>query len=229
MRIDVSQNDRPSTSRHGAQRPAGSADVKERHGDQTDRVFGDVEGHAGLADGGRQVGIGQHDPLRQPGRPGRVQLHAHFTRSTHVSGIFGGNAIKPRAEGHGPCIRAHHRVGADDHDPTDRGQAARHIGQKREVVGMDRQQRGARIVDDGGHFRWGQSPVDRDVHRTHERASEQEIEVRDAVPVQEGDPVAGAQAIASSPLAPHGTPCRTPRTQLRRSAPSTSISSFPRW
>jgi hypothetical protein len=65
---------------------------------------------------------------------------------------------------------------------------------------MDRQQRRAGVVDDGRHLVRRQPPVDRDVHRTDERATEQEVEVRDPVPIEEGDPVTDAEAVAPGRL-----------------------------
>ena len=91
---------------------------------------------------------------------------------------------------------------------------------------MDRQHRCARVVDDGGHFRRRQSPVDRDVHRSHQRAAEQEVEVRDAVAVEEGDPVADAEPFPLRRLrhTARDVELLGPRSGAPR--PATSISSF---
>ena len=61
---------------------------------------------------------------------------------------------------------------------------------------MEGQERRAGVIDDGGHLRRRQSPVDGDIDGTHERATEEKVEIRDAVAVEEGEAVAGAKAVA---------------------------------
>ena len=55
------------------------------------------------------------------------------------------------------------------------------------------------VLDDGGHLRRRQTPIHRDVDRTDQRATEEEVEVRDAVAIEEGHPVSDAD-----PVSPHG-------------------------
>ena len=142
--------------------------------------------------------------------------------------IFGDATVDPGVKGHGSCIRADGCSVADDHDPTDRGQTTRHAGECRQIVGVDHQHGCARIVDDGGHFCRRQSPIHHDVHRADQRAPEKEVEVRNAVSVEEGDPIPDAKPV------PLGRLCHTTGNvelsdQVRRSAPCTSISWSARW
>ena len=76
------------------------------------------------------------------------------------------------------------------------GQIARHVGERRQVVRVDDQHRCTGIVDDRGHLRWCQTPVHGDVDGADQRATEQEVEVRDAVAIEKSDPVADAEPVA---------------------------------
>ena len=61
---------------------------------------------------------------------------------------------------------------------------------------MEGQERRAGVIDDGGHLRRRQSPVDSDVDGTHERATEEKVEIRNTVAVEKGEAVSGTKAVA---------------------------------
>ena len=64
---------------------------------------------------------------------------------------------------------------------------------------MDRQQLRSGVLNDRGHLRRRQPPIHRNVDGPDQRPAEQEVEVRDAVAVQEGDTVPGCHSVS-----PHG-------------------------
>ncbi len=110
--------------------------------------------------------------------------------------VLGGAALRPFLVRLRTRISKGCRAVAEDHDPTDRGQPGSHVGKGGKVVGVDGEERCAGVVDDGGHLRRRQTPVDRDVHRSHERAAEEEVEIRNPVAVEKGQAVAGCEPIA---------------------------------
>ena len=196
-RIDVTRNDRPAATRHRTEGPPRPPDVEEGHGDQADRVGADVERLPGFRDGGRQIGVGQRDAFRQARGPRRVEQHAHLIGRPDMARVAVRAALDPGVEADATRIGRAFRPITDDDDAADGGEVARHLGECREVIGVDSQHRRTGVVDDGRHFCRGQPPVDRHVHCADQRAAEEEVEVGHAVAVQESDAVTRPQAVPS--------------------------------
>jgi len=109
------------------------------------------------------------------------------------------------------------RVDASDHDDLGHGlQLGREPGQVIEEIRTDKEDLGLGIVDDLGHLRCGQPPVDGHVHRIELAAGVQHVEVGEAVLVDEGQPVSRSDALGRERL---GQPIRAlvalpPRARL---------------
>ena len=82
-----------------------------------------------------------------------------------------------------------------------------HVGQRGRdllagpvVVGSVEQDGSVGVVDDGRHLGGRQAPVDRDHHRPDQRGAEEDLEELDAVPIEEGDPIAGSNPLGQKGL-----------------------------
>ncbi len=168
------------------QRPSGPPDVEQRHGHHRHGVVPDPEDLDRAGQDGGDVAPGDHDALGKPGRPRGVELGDDVLGAGLEPGI-GGRSGAHRAE---PLVEA--RQG---HAASDGGEPRSHLLDGAGIVVSVEEDDGAGVVDDGGHLGRGQSPVDGHRDGTEQCAAEEHLEVLDAIAVEEGDPVAGADAV----------------------------------
>ena len=127
-----------------------------------------------------------HGALGEAGGPRGVELGHHVLGAGFEARVLGGSGVAPASRHSANCSSGTHRRtqvtgGASSFD---RGR----------VVGSEEEHRGAGVLDDGGHLGRGQTPVDRHADRAEEGAPEEDLEVLDAVAVEERHPVARAHA-----------------------------------
>ncbi len=191
----VADDHRRTTSGQCRQCPAGAADVEERHGDEGDHVRADVEDLVGrLEDAGEIAGRQAPHPWEGRSCP---RCRAGWTGSSSVGS-------KPGSLASPPDIRSRQSPQlVDAHPGAHIGHRCRDLLAGPVVVGSEEENGSVGVVDDGRHLGGGQAPVDRDHHRPDQRGAEEDLEELDAVPVEEGDPVAGPDPVGQkSPTGP---------------------------
>src|SRR5271155_3876537 len=88
----------------------------------------------------------------------------------------------------------------ENNNPADGGKSALHLDQVVEIIGMNHQQRRLGVVDHRGHLRWGQPPVDSNIHRSHEGSAKQQVEIGQSVAVEQGDTVRRSHSLLQKGL-----------------------------
>ncbi len=189
-RIEFGHDD---VGRARAQSPhavADAADVKTRHRDETDVAIGPVVPlHVVVRRQLLQIEeatVLQLHAFRMPGRAARVHLNRDVVGRNVDAGIRGAMSIAPAREVLPLRMHPGHRD-----DVFDVRQLIVDLRDEAEEIRSDAQHFGAAVVEDVGHFRRREPPVDADRYRARFRRAEHELIEQVRVLVEEADTAAG--------------------------------------
>ena len=177
-RVEITHDHARAALVHSRSCPTPTADVKQRHRYQVDRILRQLPDLLGHRDQPEEVVVTEHHSLRSAGGTAGIQLERDVIVGARDTRVVVG------VRGHRCFV-----VGADHQNGRGRGEIRLDRIEHLHEVRSNDEHLGLGVVDDVLHLRPGEAPVHVDADRVQQRCAVEHLEVLDAVLVEKRDTV----------------------------------------